>query len=148
TQQNEVDQREVHAGSASPTVPAGWLSGSSRNSSSVMTLLGNAAAGWPLAARTQQWGKAFSASAFSEPELLLPARFSGVRVHRGVVLGGHGGCGAVRRSRLDRGRLDIDHATRPAEIVGPSARRRDSITRAQPNGRPRTFAGSSEQHLF
>ena len=41
----------------------------------------------------------------------------------------------------------MDHATRPAEIVGPSARRRNSIIRAQPNGRPRTFAGSSEQYL-
>ena len=80
--------------------------------------------------------------------LLLPARLSGVSIHRRLALSGLGGCGvSIRRRyvtrRLDRGRLDVDHVTRPAEIVGPSARRRDSFTRAQPNGRPRTFAGSS-----
>ena len=105
----------------------------------LIAVLGGAAAAWPLAARAQ----AFSASAFSTPELLLPARLSGVSIHRRLALGGHGGFGAVRRCRLDRGRLDIDHATRPAEIVGASARRGDSFTRAQPNGRPRIFAGSS-----
>jgi len=77
------------------------------------------------------------------------ARLSGVSIHRRFALGGLGGFGAgirrrgVRRRWLDRDRLDIDHATRPVEIVGPSARRRDSITRAQPNGGPRTFAGAS-----
>jgi transposase len=82
-------------------------------------------------------------SALSRPCL------SGVSVHRRLALGGLGGFGAGIRRRgvgrrwLDRSRLDIDHATRPAEIVGPSARRRDIFTRAQPNGRPRTFAGSS-----
>src|SRR6516162_2554905 len=86
--------------------------------------------------------------------LLLPARLSGVSIHCRLALGGHGGFGAgirrrgVRYRRLDHGRLDIDHATRPAEIVGPSARRPDSFIRAQPNGRPRTFAGSSEQYLL
>jgi hypothetical protein len=44
------------------------------------------------------------------------------------------------RRRLGCCRLDIGHATRPAEIVGPSVRHRDSFTRAQPNGRPRTLA--------
>src|SRR5262249_6747942 len=105
----------------------------------LIAVLGGAAAAWPLAARAQ----AFSASAFSAPELLLPARLSGVSIHRRPALGGHGGLGASRRCRHDRGRLDMDHATRPVEIVGPSARRRDSFIRAQPNGRPRTFAGSS-----
>jgi hypothetical protein len=93
--------------------------------------------------------RSFSASAFSAPGILLPTRLSGVSIHCRLALGGHGGFDAgilrrgVRRCRLDCGWLDIDHATRPAEIVGPSARRRDSFTRAQPNGRPRTFAGSS-----
>ena len=94
--------------------------------------------------------RSFSASAFSAPGLLLPAGLSGVSIHRRLALGGHGGFGAgirrgVRRRRLDRGRLDIDHATRPAEIVGPSARRRDSFTRDQPNGRPRTFGRRAER---
>jgi hypothetical protein len=93
--------------------------------------------------------RSFSASAFSAPGLLLPARLSGVSIHCRLALGGLGGFGAgirrrgVRRCRLDCGWLDIDHATRPAEIVGSSARRGDSFTRAQPNGRPRIFAGSS-----
>src|SRR5262249_19561359 len=100
-----------------------------------ITLLGCAAA-WPLAAPAQQPGKTFSASAFSAPGLRLPARLRGVSIHCRLARGGHGG-GVGRR------RLDVDHATRPAEIVGPSARRRDSIIRAQPNGRPRTFAGPS-----
>src|SRR5262249_14117391 len=83
--------------------------------------------------------------------LLLPARLSGVSIHRRLVLGGLGGFGAcvrrrgVRRRWLSCGRLDIDHATRPAEIVGPSARRCDSLPRAQPNGRPRTVAGALPQ---
>src|SRR5262249_57603006 len=82
------------------------------------------------------------------PALSRP-RLSGVSVHRRLALGGLGKFGAgircrdVRRRWLGCGRLDIDYATRPAEIVGPSARRRDILTRAQPNGRPRTFAGSS-----
>src|SRR5262249_22127937 len=47
-------------------------------------------------------------------------------------LSGLGGCGvSIRRRgvtrRLYRGRLDIDHVTRPAEIVGPSARRRERL---------------------
>jgi hypothetical protein len=81
--------------------------------------------------------------------LLLPARLSGVSIHHRLALGGLGRFSAdirrrgVRCRRLDHGLLDIDHATRPAEIVGPSARRGDSFTRVQPNGRPRTFAGSS-----
>src|SRR5262245_53391971 len=61
--------------------------------------------------------------------LLLPARLSGISIHRRLALGGHGGFGAgirsrgVRHPRLDGGRLDTDDATRPAEFVGPSARR-------------------------
>ena len=80
---------------------------------------------------------------------LLPIRLSGVSIHRRLALGGLGGFGAgirrrnVRRRWLGCGRPYIDNATRPAEIVGPSAGRRDSFTRAQPNGRPRTVAGSS-----
>ena len=71
-------------------------------------------------------GQRLSASAFSTPELLLPARLSGVSIHRRLALGGLGGFGAgirrgVRRRRVGCGRLDIDHATRPAEIVGASA---------------------------
>src|SRR5262249_12667153 len=104
-----------------------------------ITLIGGAAVAWPLAARAA--GQRLSASAFSTPGLLLPARLSGISIHRRLALGGHGGFGAdIRRRGV---RLDIDHVTRPAEIVGPSARRRDILTRAQPNGRPRTFAGSS-----
>ena len=38
----------------------------------------------------QQPGKAFSASAFSAPELLLPGRLSGVSIHHRLALGGHG----------------------------------------------------------
>ena len=105
-----------------------------------ITLVGGAAAG-PLAARAQQPGKTFSASAFSAPGLLLPARLSGVSIHCRLALRGHGG--GVERRRLGCCRRDIDHATRPAEIVGSPARRRDSFTGAQSNGRPRTFAGSS-----
>ena len=79
--------------------------------------------------------------------LLLPARLSGgVSIHCRLWLGGFGAgirSRGVRHRRLDHGRLDIDDATRPAEIVGPSARRHDIFIRAQPNGRPRTFAGSS-----
>ena len=47
-----------------------------------LTLLGGAAAGCLLAARAQQPGKAFSASAFSAPRLLLSARLSRVSIHR------------------------------------------------------------------
>ena len=81
--------------------------------------------------------------------LLLPARLSGVSIHRRFAPGRFGGFDAgirrrgLRCRRLRRCRLDIDHATRPAEIVRPSARRRDSMTRAQPNGRPRIFGRSS-----
>src|SRR2546430_1715695 len=65
--------------------------------------------------------------------LLMPARLSGVSIHRRLALSGLGGCGvSIRRRyvtrRLDRGRLDVDHVTRPAEIVGPSARRRERLT--------------------
>src|SRR5262249_11297296 len=88
--------------------------------------------------------RSFSASTFSGPGLLLPARLSGVSIHRRLALGGHGGFGAgIQRRGVRRCRLDIDRATRPAEIVGPSPRRCDSLPRAQPNGRPPTFAGSS-----
>src|SRR5262249_52878947 len=64
--------------------------------------------------------------------LLMPARLSGVSIHRRLALSGLGGCGvSIRRRgvtrRLYRGRLDIDHVTRPAEIVGPSARRRERL---------------------
>src|SRR5262249_54854828 len=63
--------------------------------------------------------RSFSASTFSGPGLLLPARLSGVSIHRRLALGGHGGFGAgIRRRGVRRCRLDIDHATRPAEIVG------------------------------
>jgi len=79
--------------------------------------------------------------------LLLPARLSGgVSIHCRLWLGGFGAgirSRGVRHRRLDHGRLDTDDATRPAEFVGPSARCRDIFIRAQPNGRPRTFAGSS-----
>ncbi len=64
--------------------------------------------------------------------LLMSARLSGVSIHRRLALSGLGGCGvSVRRRgvtrRLYRGRLDIDHVTRPAEIVSPSARRRERL---------------------
>ena len=60
-------------------------------------------------------GQRLSASAFSTPELLLPARLSGVSIHRRLALGGLGGFGAgirrgVRRRRVGCGGLDIDHA--------------------------------------
>ena len=125
--------------------PEGHMASYIRRRKFLAALVG--AAEWPFAARAA--GQRLSASAFSTPGLLLPARLSGISIHRRLALGGHGGFGAdirrrdVRRRWLGSGRLDIDYATRPAEIVGPSARRRDSFTRAEPNGRPRTFAGSS-----
>src|SRR5262249_59656384 len=81
--------------------------------------------------------------------LLLPARLSGVSIHRRLAPSRFGGFDAGIRRRGLRCRrlrccwLDIDHATRPAEIVRPSARRPDSMTRAQPNGRPTILGMSS-----
>ena len=72
--------------------------------------------------------------------LLMPTRLSGVSIHRRLALSGLRGFGAgirrrdVRRRRLRRGRLDIDHATRPAEIVGPSARPRERLAFGQRAG--------------
>src|SRR5262249_21700237 len=55
--------------------------------------------------------------------LLLPARLSGgVSIHCRLWLGGFGAgirSRGVRHRRLDHGRLDIDDATRPAEIPQP-----------------------------
>jgi hypothetical protein len=53
--------------------------------------------------------------------LLLPSRLSGVSIHRRLALGGIGGFGAGIRHP------GVGHVTRPAEIVGPSARRRDRL---------------------
>src|SRR5262245_53010706 len=56
-----------------------------------------------------------------------------IGVHRRRALGRLAGFGAgirprgVGRRRLERARLDIDRATGPAEIVGPTARRRDRL---------------------
>jgi hypothetical protein len=47
----------------------------------LIAALGGAAT-WSLAAQSQQPGRAFSASAFSAPTLLLPARLSRVSIHR------------------------------------------------------------------
>jgi len=62
----------------------------------------------------------FSASTFSAPGPLLPARLSGISIHRRPALGGYGGFGAgIRRRGVRRCRLDIDHATRTAEPLLP-----------------------------
>src|SRR5215471_12447027 len=80
--------------------------------------------------------------------LLLPARLSGVSIYCRLALGRLGGFGAgirrrdVRRCRLDHGRLDIDHATRPAEIVGPSARRRERLAFGERAGHACAGGGS------
>src|SRR5262245_9144689 len=57
----------------------------------------------------------------------------GVGIHRRRALSRLGGFGAgtrrrsVSRRRLERARLDIDRATRPVEIVGPTGRRRGRL---------------------
>src|SRR5262245_55291425 len=64
---------------------------------------------------------------------LAPFLLLSVGIHRRRALGRLGGFGAgirrrrVSRRRLERARLDIDRATRPAEIVGPTARRRNRL---------------------
>src|SRR5262245_31101089 len=79
--------------------------------------------------------------------LLMPTRLSGVSIHRRLALSGLRGFGAgirrrgVRRRRLRRGRLDIDHVTRPAEIVGPSARCRERLAFGQRAGQAVAAAG-------
>src|SRR5256886_17307085 len=59
--------------------------------------------------------------------LLMPARLSGVSIHRRLAPSGLGGCRVSIRPpyvtrRPDRGRLRADPATRPAESPGPRAR--------------------------
>src|SRR5215510_6329989 len=71
------------------------------------------------------------------PRIVIEPRprpaLSGVSIHGRLALGGPGGFGTgiCRRSfgrrGLDRGRLNIEHTTRPAEIVCPSARRRERL---------------------
>ena len=62
---------------------------------------------------------------------LLSAGLRGVGIHHRPTLGRLGGFRAdiwhrgVIRCRLDRPRFEIDRTTRPAEIVGPPAPRRD-----------------------
>src|SRR6266508_1073908 len=92
--------------------------------------------GWPLSARALAEG--LSASGFSAGHL-LPARLSGVSIHSRLARGGFGGFGAgirrrgIRRRRLDRGLLDVDHTTRPCEVVRAGRRGCGILTRAQTN---------------
>src|SRR5262245_35855175 len=64
---------------------------------------------------------------------LAPFLLLSVGIHRRRALGRLGGFGAgirrrrVSRRRLKRAWLDIDRATRPAEIVSPTGRRRDRL---------------------
>src|SRR5262249_14525483 len=80
--------------------------------------------------------------------LLMLARLSGVSIQRRFALGGLGGSGAgirrrgVKRRRLRRSRLDIDHVTRPAEIVGPSAPRRERLAFGERAGQACAGGGS------
>ena len=58
--------------------------------------------------------------------LVLPVRLGGVSIHRRLALGRFGdrGAGIRRRGDIWPRRLDINDRSRPAEIIGPSARRR------------------------
>jgi hypothetical protein len=80
--------------------------------------------------------------------LVLPAGLRSVSIQCRLALGRLGGFGAgirrrgVRRHRLDGGRLDIDRASRPAEIVGPPARRRERLVFGERAGHGCTSGGS------
>ena len=83
---------------------------------------------------------------------------SGISIHRRFALGGLGGFGAgirrrsVGRRGLDHGRFDIANATRPAEIVCPSARRRGCLPFGERAGhgcaRGGSRSGADSPHQF
>src|SRR5262245_22530156 len=86
----------------------------------------------------------FSASTFSAPGPLLPARLSGISIHRRPALGGYGGFGAgIRRRGVRRCRLDIDHATRTESRCCRS----DNETRRRPRVRRHWISPRVEEPL-